>query len=118
MRPSKGTIEISTFSSIHIRKAAPFDGFTKENVEADLSTAAKIADFHDKNGNVMKFKFIDDIKTNSYGNVIKEISFQMIDYPGIHFTMSLPTATEEEQKQFRAWSKFWTELTKLGYKVK
>ena len=118
MRPSKGTIEISTFSTIHVRKAFPFDGFTKENVETDLNNAAEITKFHDKNGNSMKFKFLDEVQVNSYGNVIKDISFQMIDFSGIHFTMGLPTASEEDQKKFRSWNKFWTELTKIGYKVK
>lgn len=118
MKPSKGTIEISTFSVIRIRKGFPFDGFTKENIENDLINAACDAKFHDKNKKIMSFKFLNEIETTSYGKLIKEISFQMKDFSGIHFTMSLPTASEEEQSYFRSWSKFWTELTKLGYKVK
>jgi hypothetical protein len=46
------------------------------------------------------------------------MSIQMENFPGIHFTMALPTASEEDQKKFRSWNKFWTELTKIGYKVK
>ena len=43
--------------------------------------------------------------------------FAFNNFPGIHFTMSF-SKDEAERNKFRSWSKFWTELTKIGYKVK
>jgi hypothetical protein len=115
---SKGTINLSIRSIIDIRKSAPFDNFEVENVLSDLSLAATNANFKDSNDNIMTFKFLEMTNENSYGNLIKIMSIQMINFPAVHFTMALPTASEEDQKKFRSWNKFWTELTKIGYKVK
>lgn len=117
MKASKGTIQITIFSVIHIRKAFPFNGFEKEQVLNDLNTAALNSNFLDKNGKIMTFKFLELADENSYGNLIKDMSFQFIDFPGVHFTMSF-SDDENERNKFRSWSKFWTELTKIGYKVK
>ena len=117
MKASKGTIQITTFSSIHIRKAFPFDGFEKDAVLADLNQAAINSNFLDSNNEVMTFKYLGLTEENSYGNIIKVMSFAFNNFPGIHFTMSF-SKDEAERNRFRSWSKFWTELTKIGYKVK
>ena len=117
MKASKGTIQITTFSSIHIRKAFPFDGFEKDAVLADLNQAAINSNFLDSNNEVMTFKYLGLTQENSYGNIIKDMSFAFNNFPGIHFTMSF-SKDEAERNKFRSWTKFWTELTKIGYKVK
>lgn len=117
MKSSKGTINITTFSTIQIRKGYPFENFSKETVLSDLIYAATLANFKNAKDEIMNFEFIDFTDEHSYGNLIQVLTFRMIDFSGIHFTMSF-SENEHERNKFRSWSKFWTELTKIGYKVK
>lgn len=117
MKMSKGTVEISTASNIHIRKAAPFNSFTIENVVADLNEAAEKSNFQNFNDEPITFEFIKLLDESSYGNKIKEMVFKMNNFKNVSFTMST-SLDEKERIYFRAWSKFWIELTKLGYRIK
>ena len=115
-RTSKGFIKMTTHGLIPIRKTGVFDNFTEMNILNDFIEAAKLAGFP---VTFEVFEPVHDLPvTSTLGNGIKEMTIKIVNFKPVSFMMSLPTAPQEDQQLFKAWSKFWTSLTKLGYNVK
>lgn len=115
-KTSKGVIKMTVSGIIPIRKSGSFESFTEENVLNDFIDAATKANF---NFEFQVEKPLHSLpKTSTLGNEIKEIVLKIKDFTGISFMMSIPTASKKDQEKFKAWSKFWTILTKIGYNVK
>lgn len=115
-KSSKGIIKMTTSGLIPIRKSGSFESFTEENVLNDFIDAASKSNF---NFEFQVEKSLHSLpKTSTLGNEIKEIVLKIKNFNGISFMMSMPTSSKEDQEKFKAWSKFWTTLTKIGYNVK
>lgn len=115
-KTSKGTIKMSTHGKIPVLKTGLHNDFTEENVLNDFNEAAKLSNFN------ATFKiskpFHELPKCTTLGNSIFCIEIEIENFTPISFMMSMPTASQEDQDKFKAWSKFWTSLTKIGYNVK
>lgn len=117
-KASKGVIDVSTCKSITIKKSAPFDEFKVEIIKADLENAAETSNFIGKDGKNIIFEFANQESSTSTGKEQRSISFMMTNFEGVNFADSFKTAPEEKQIAFKAWSKFWSHLSKLGYNIK
>ena len=108
---SKGVITASTSNMIVIEKGSQFDDLKVNAVKADLEDAASSSNFNGDDGKLIDFIFV---KGQDNGKLV----FNMKNFAGVNFTDSFKTAPEERQNTFKAWSKFWSHLSKLGYSIK
>jgi hypothetical protein len=104
---NKGKIEIHTGNiiAIEIDKSNSIN-----NVLNDLHNAADQIEFLGNDGHPIKFSIM--------SNNNSKLKIKMDNFSGVNFVDSFKDAPEERQILFKTWSKFWSQLVKLGYQIK
>lgn len=103
----KGSIEIHTGNSIKV-SLEPSNSL--QAILKDLKNAAETVEFIGNNNEIIDFSLISQTDDKLY--------IKMENFDGITFMDSLKDAPEERQNLFKMWSKFWSQLVKLGYQIK
>ena len=102
----KGEIDLTTAGFVSVK---PIGDLDPDAVANDLMKAAEEVNYRGSDEELIKF--IGMKSTN------QTLNFKMENYIPVSFADSF-SEDEKKKENFLAWSKFYSHLSKLGYKVK